>query len=168
MPSNRFPISLICAFLALVAFQPGDAGSVHPNDSSMKESNTSPSAVVVWLQPVKSEWAVDEFPQFSISVMNGEDEPNRIPYSYDAILEIDGKLYAIYPKPRLFPDPKRKVGPHSSVDHGYLTLNKKDGLRIFDAKTGRIPLILGIGDHTLLASFGAYKSNVVSFKIRKK
>jgi hypothetical protein len=115
-----------------------------------------PASVDVVIESRKSSWSSKEAWYFDVTVKNRSDARIEVPFIYDGLIEIDGDLYSQFPNPRIEGNPKLVIGPGKD-EKTTLTLNGKlfDTL---DAKTGRVPLKLGAGEHTLKLILGEYRS----------
>lgn len=120
--------------------------------------------VSISVVPRKAEFALDEKAFFDVKVKNPAASDIRLPYLYDAVLEIDGALYTQFPKPKRLPEhAQQTVKSRSEIEHGTLTLN--GSFETVDARTGKVPLELAPGEHILTVQLGSYRSSQVKFKI---
>jgi len=134
---------------------------VMPLAHSLIAAEAEPVDVVI--DSRKDSWNLKEAWFFDVTMKNQSDASLEVPFIYDAFLKIDGVLYTQFPKPRVEGIPKLMIGS-GKEEKATLTLNGK-GFQTLDAKTGSVPLKLGVGDHTLQLILGTHRSKEITFKI---
>ncbi len=143
-------------FLTVLAFATLLSGTMSGEESS---------SVEVLVVARKAEWVQAEAWYFDITIKNATDTRVNVPYIYDGLIEIDGKLYTQFPKPKIVgAEPDRTIEPGETTNHGTLTINGK-GFDTVDAKTGKVPLKLAAGEHSLKLSLGQHESKKILFKL---
>ena len=124
------------------------------------------ASLSVTVTPRKPAFSRHEGWHFDLKVKNPTKVDIKIPYVYDAVLEIDGLRYTQFPKPTVVPETDRTIDPMSAVDHGTVTLNGKEFTTV-DASTGKTPLKLKSGEHTITIELGSYRSPKAKFMIKE-
>ena len=162
MKPKRMRCLTVCSVVLLVGCSSHRRGS---DDSALvARANGQGMEIRIVVRARSSEWKVTDVLYFDVVVTNRTADRIRVPYIYDSAIEIDDKQYTQFPKPKLSGETERIVAGGSEAAHGTLTLNGK-AFRTVDAKTGRLPLKLAAGEHTLVLVCGPYKSDPVTFRL---
>lgn len=120
-------------------------------------------AVTIVVTPRSASWRLADAHYFDVIVKNRTPDVIKVPHIYDSFIEIDGKLYAQFPRPKLTGETKRVIQGNSDSTAGTVILNGP--FSTVDARTGKLPLKLAIGEHELVLICGPHRSNTVTFEL---
>ena len=133
-------------------------------------NSKSDAEVTISITPRQSTFKLAEPVYIDVAAANRTSGTVTIPYIYDCTLEIDGSNYTQFSKPRLYDDDGKGIigktfPPQSEEPHGTLTLGGP--FKTVDAETGKVPLRLTLGRHTLELICGAYRSDRAEFTVEE-
>ena len=132
-------------------------------------STNEENEVAIIVRPRKAAFGRSEPVYFDVFVANPTTNNIVVPFIYDCVIDIDGAHYTQFPKPTLIGDDGEIIrgatfqATSSEAPHGTLTLNGP--FSTVDAATGRLPLNLTTGRHTLILICGSYRSDAVTFEV---
>ena len=159
-----FLVLLLCGSCSRPDGLPGPA-ETHPIPTSIKQNGKAVSIIV---RPGKAAFNLAEPVFFDVAVANRTDGTITVPFIYNGIIEIDGARYTQFPKPKLFGKNGEAIlenvfQAHSEAVHGTVTLG--GAMKTVDAKTGKVPLQLKSGKHSLAVICGEYRSDEAEFML---
>lgn len=168
----NIPSSLICLVLLLCGCGSQPANPSAPMKVALvsqpgEDHDRGEASIVV--RPRQDVFKLAEAAHFDVVVANPTGDAITVPYIYDCVIEIDGARYTQFPKPRLVDENGQAITgrifpAQTELSHGTLTLNGKNFTTV-DAKTGKRPLVLAAGKHTLVLIGGPYRSAGVTFTV---